>query len=205
MPFNTRFYQHMLQARRAEYNKGIQDLWTTNGPDAHSADMVVIAGDFRVRAHSNVLRHRSSYFDTALAAAISGPVGPEINITGVEVSTFWRVLQLVYCNFYTLEPCPLTLTVGKLNIGCVSSVIAFQTESGHDATKHASVYRLAVHWGLRPTLRAVALENFRTALQNDSTTEPWVSAANAILPSSMVQGGVLNGHICICEQPKWSY
>jgi hypothetical protein len=88
MPFNTRFYQHMLQARRAEYNKSTQDLWTTKCPDVHSADRVVIAGDFRVRAHSNVLRHRSSYFDNALVAAISGPVGPEINIPGVDVSTF---------------------------------------------------------------------------------------------------------------------
>jgi hypothetical protein len=49
MPFYTRFYQHMLQARRAEYNQRIQDLWTFNGPDAHSADMVVIAGDITVQ------------------------------------------------------------------------------------------------------------------------------------------------------------
>jgi cytochrome P450 len=91
MPFNTRFYQHMLQARRAEYNKSIQDFWTANGPDVHSADMVVIAGDITVRAHSSVLRHKSSYFGNALAATISGPVGAEINIHGVDVSTFWMV------------------------------------------------------------------------------------------------------------------
>ncbi|KAL2779873.1 hypothetical protein BJX66DRAFT_346006 [Aspergillus keveii] len=109
MPFNMRYYQQMVQTRRAEYSCRIRELWTSTGPDAESADTVVIVGDITVRAHSSVLRRTSSHFDNALAAAIPAPGDAgEVHLPGVDAHTFWRALQLVYCRSYSLDPCPWT-------------------------------------------------------------------------------------------------
>ncbi|TQB67564.1 hypothetical protein MPDQ_005259 [Monascus purpureus] len=78
--------------------------WGAKGPEEQT-DAVIIVGNIRIPVHNTILAAGSQYYRQWLAIRPRKTEIPEIQLHYVNVHTAWRVIELLYCQSYTLKPC----------------------------------------------------------------------------------------------------
>lgn len=82
--------------------------WGENGPKEQT-DAVIVVGNVRIPVHNTIIAAGSRYYRQWLAVRPQKTEIPEIqlshNLESGNVHTAWRVIELLYCQSYTLKPC----------------------------------------------------------------------------------------------------
>ncbi|RAL06555.1 BTB/POZ domain-containing protein [Aspergillus homomorphus CBS 101889] len=138
--------------------------WGVNGPEEQT-DAVIIVGNIRIPVHNTILAAGSQYYRQWLAIRPRKTEIPEIQLHYVNVHTAWRAIELLYCQSYTLKPCPY----------------AEQPDNRGPLDQRAAIYQLSEYLGLSQNLQDIAFDYYRRAVEKDWEIEDFLTSINVIL------------------------
>ncbi|BCR96710.1 uncharacterized protein AKAW2_30029A [Aspergillus luchuensis] len=164
--------------------------WGENGPKEQT-DAVIVVGNVRIPVHNTIIAAGSRYYRQWLAVRPQKTEIPEIqlshNLESGNVHTAWRVIELLYCQSYTLKPCPLVNQPGDcfLNAPAYTSHVGKETNNRQDDRGHlerrAAVYQLAEYLGLPQDLQDIAFDYYRRAIEKEWEVDDLLNSINVIL------------------------